>query len=167
MAIITYMQAIGIGFPKVGCHAIGTGADYNTIVWDSGDPIPAKEVLDAWISDYTKAQMWKLIQSERDRRKAGGVKVGDNWFHSDDPSRIQQLGLVMMGANMPPNIMWKTMSGSFVAMTPTLAAQIFQTTASSDMTIFTIAEQKRAAMLASNDPENFDYQTGWPAIYGE
>ena len=72
----------------------------------------------------------QLHQSERDRRKHdGGYKVGTNWFHSDDTSRIQQIALTIMGANMPANIMWKTMSGSFVLMTPTLAGQIFQAAA--------------------------------------
>lgn len=163
----TYMEAIGLGFPTVGCHCIGDGNIYEDIVWDSGDPIPTKEDIDAWIFSHTQTQMWRLIQSERDRRKASGIKVGTNWFHSDDTSRIQQLALVMMGANMPANIMWKTMSGGFVQMTPTLAGQIFQTVATSDMTIFAHAEQLRQSMMASNDPGNFDYMAGWPAVYGE
>lgn len=163
----TYIRAIGDGYPNVGCHVVGTSNLYEDIVWDKGDPIPPKAELDAWIEAQVKADMWKKIQAERDRRKAGGVKVGTDWFHSDDPSRIQQLGLVMMGANMPNNIMWKTMTGSFVQMTPTLAAQIFQATAANDMNIFAVAEQKRAAMLASTDPATYDYLSGWPLIYGE
>jgi hypothetical protein len=93
--------------------------------------------------------------------------VGTNWYHSDDTSRIQQIGLVMLGANMPNNIMWKTMLGDFVLMTPTLASQIFQAAMVSDMTIFTVAEQKRQAMLALSDPRNYSWDTGWPPIYGE
>jgi hypothetical protein len=72
--------------------------------------------------------VWRLIQAERDRRRANGVRVGANWYHSDDTSRIQQLGLLLMGANMPPGIMWKTMSNTFIEMTPILAQQIFQAT---------------------------------------
>ena len=110
----------------------------------------------------------QLHQSERDRRKHdGGYKVGTNWFHSDDTSRIQQIALTIMGANMPANIMWKTMSGSFVLMTPTLAGQIFQAAAASDMALFAIAEQKKQAMLASSSPTEYNYLTGWPKAYGE
>jgi hypothetical protein len=112
--------------------------------------------------------MWDLIKAERDRRtKTGGFKVGNDWFHSDDSSRIQQIGLVMMGANIPQNLYWKTMSGSFVVMTQTLANQIFMAAAASDQSIFSVAEQKRAEMMASQEPGNYIYLSGWPLIYGE
>lgn len=114
-----------------------------------------------------KIEMWRKIQVERDRRKSGGVKVGNDWYHSDDASRIQQLALVMFGANMPANIMWKTLSGSFVLMTPTLAMQIFAASAASDQAIFTQAEIHKATMNASPDPAAYNYLTGWPLTYGE
>jgi len=117
-------------------------------------------------SDYDS--MWLLIQGERDRRKTtGGYKVGNYWFHSDDTSRIQQLALTMMGANMPSGIMWKTMSGDFVLMTPTLAGQIFQAAAASDISIFSVAEAKKAEMLATSTPATYNYLSGWPLMYGE
>lgn len=163
----TYIQAIGAGWPDVGCHTSGTNNSYSELIWDSGDPIPAQEDLDSWIIEQIKIDMWRLIQGERNRRKFCGVKVGDYWFHTDDTSRIQQIGLVMFGANMPPNIMWKTMTTEYVLMTPTLAQQIFQAVAISDMTIFAISEQKRQAMLASQDPGSYDWESGWPIIYGE
>lgn len=164
---LTYIEAISELSPLCGCTAHGNGSVYEEITHISGSIIPLKADLDTYIADRVKADMRKLIQAERDRRKFGGVKVGDNWFHSDDTSRIQQLGLVMMGATMPTTIMWKTLGGSFILMTPTLASQIFQTTASSDMTIFTIAEQHSAAMNATTLPETYNYLTGWPLIYGE
>ena len=111
---------------------------------------------------------WTLIKKERDRRKSeGGYKVGTYWYHSDDTSRIQQLALVMLSAGMPNNIMWKTMSGDFVLMTPTLAGQVFQAAMVSDMTVFAVAEQKKQAMIAAPDPRTYDYLSGWPLCYGE
>ena len=163
----TYINAISDNFPNVGCHAIGDDAIYENIVHDNGDPIPDKATLDALIAAKVKDHMWRQIQAERDRRKAGGVKVNGNWFHSDDPSRIQQLGLMMMGASMPPGIMWKTMSGTFVQMTPTLAQQIFQAVAAADQSIFAVAEQHKAAMMASSDPAIYSFSSGWPLVYGE
>jgi len=115
----------------------------------------------------TAAQVWEAIKAERDRRKAGGVKVGEKWFHSDDGSRIQQMGLVMMGANLPAGLQWKTMDGSFITMTPALAQQVFTAQAASDQTIFAAAETHRVAMEASADPATYDYSTGWPKIFGE
>jgi hypothetical protein len=116
--------------------------------------------------EQAKAHKWEAIKIERDRRKFGGVKVGAKWFHSDNGSRIQQMGLVMMGASIPADLQWKTMDGSFIAMTQTLASKVFQAVAASDQAIFAVAEQHRVAMEASADPAAYDYSTGWPKIYG-
>ena len=43
------MNAIQRGFPNVNCHATGTTDSYESIVWDSGSPLPSQETLDAWI----------------------------------------------------------------------------------------------------------------------
>ena len=106
--------------------------------------------------------MWRLIQAERDRRRANGVRVGANWYHSDDTSRIQQLGLLLMGANMPPGIMWKTMSNTFIEMTPILAQQIFQATGAQDMQIFGVADWYRARMMALPNPTLYNFTSNWP-----
>lgn len=116
--------------------------------------------------------MWEKIKSERDRRKSeSGYKVTTNgqdyWYHSDDTSRIQQIALVMLGTNMPNGIMWKTMSGAFVLMSPTLAQQIFQAAITSDMILFSVAEQKRVAMQSLEDPRTYDFKSGWPKGFGE
>lgn len=116
--------------------------------------------------EQVKTRQWDAIKAERDRRKAGGVKVGAKWFHSDDGSRIQQMGLVMMGASIPTGMQWKTMDGTFITMTQALAASVFGATAASDQAIFAVAEGHRVAMEASADPASYDYSTGWPAVFG-
>ena len=126
---------------------------------NSPDPIETKT--------ETNARMWDAIKAERDRRKAGGIKVGAKWFNSDDGSRIQQIGLVMMGAGIPADLQWKTMDDSFIAMNQTVAGAVFAAAAASDQAVFTVAEGHRVAMEASADPAAYDYSTGWPKIYGE
>lgn len=128
---------------------------------------PTFAEVQAILKARAQQRKWEDIQAERDRRKANGVKVGNYWFHTDDSSRIQQIGLVMMGNDMPSNIMWKTMTGEFVQMTPQLAQQIFQAVAAQDIALFTIAEQHRAAMLAAENPCDYNYNTGWPPTFGE
>jgi hypothetical protein len=128
-----------------------------------------------WVSgkpqyvEWHKVQAWERIKAERDRRKYLGVKVGAHWFHSDDPSRIQQLALAMMGAAIPAGLQWKTLTKTsvpvFVDMTPALASGIFQATAASDAAIFAAAEGHRVAMEASNAPESYDISGGWPASF--
>lgn len=138
--------------------------------WRRAEPLPTAGEIETALVAAVKVVRWQEIKSERDRRKAGGVKVdvenGDKWFHSDDSSRIQQLGLVMFGVAVPP-VQWKTMDGSFVSMTQELANQIFQAVASADQAIFAKAEDHRIAMEASADPASYDFSTGWPLIYGE
>lgn len=160
-----YLDLISRYYPNTSCHSMGDPDNYDAIIWEE-TPISLVD-LEAKVVPYAQEEMWKLIQAERDRRKSNGVKVGENWFHSDASSRIQQLGLVMFGANMPAGIMWKTMDDTFVPMTPTLAAQIFQAAAVSDMTIFSVAEQKKLAMIALADPNTHNPLTGWPATHGE
>ena len=113
------------------------------------------------------ASKWKAIQDERDRRKHAGFMTDGHRFHSDPDSRIQQLGLVMMGDSMPSGIMWKTMDGTFVPMTPALASAIFQTTASADVALFTAAENHRAVINAMTDWKqitDYDFSGGWPEV---
>lgn len=115
----------------------------------------------------SKSEILAHIKAERDRRiQNGGYKVGTKWYHSDTFSRTQQMGLVMMGANLPANVQWKTMDNTFVTMTQTLAGQIFGTAAASDIAIFSAAEAHRAAMESSADPAAYDFTGGWPPMFG-
>lgn len=140
---------------------------------------PYSDLLEQWVSAYIpptpiplearQAKVWHEIKALRDKRKAAGVKVGDHWFHSDTSSRIQQLGLVMMGSSIPPNTQWKTLTvpetNVFVTMTPTLAAQIFQQTSISDILIFNAAEQHKSRMEILENPEEYDYSGDWPESF--
>lgn len=160
-----YIFTISKKFPGVLVSCSGDPETYENLVWEGGEPLPSdSEIVEAWFTVQREIK-WHFIKTERDRRKAGGVKVGEKWFHSDDTSRIQQIGLVMMGANLPANLMWKTMDGSFVLMSSQLASQIFTTIAFSDQNIFKVAEQHRMAMEASSDPEGYDFSGGWPDTY--
>lgn len=116
--------------------------------------------------DQRRVAKWSAIKAERDRRsEQGGYKVGTKWFHSDQKSRSQQLGLVLLGASIPAGLQWKTMDGSFVTMTQTLAQQILAAGAASDQAIFAAAETHKAAMEASADPSAYDFSGGWPATF--
>lgn len=159
---LTFLEALATFFPNLRVCSYDGGVTYEGLNFEEGDTPPTKAELQQLIDDDVKRKVWLKIQAERDRRKAGGVKVGEYWFHSDDTSRIQQLALVIFGANLPSNIMWKTMSGSFVEMTPTLIQQIFQASAVQDIAIFTAAETHKAQMMASPDPEVYDFSGGWP-----
>ena len=163
----SYIEVLSQFFPNVIATAEGSAYEYDNLVWIGGDPIPAKATLDPYLIKVAQNAKWKEIQAYRDMRKTMGTPVGSHWFNSDDSSRIQQLGLVMMGASMPPNIQWKMMDGNFITMTPTLAQQIFLAAATQDMTNFAVGERHRQMMLASPNPDTYDFSTGWPKVYGE
>lgn len=112
-----------------------------------------------------RSAVWERIKADRERRRQSGVFVSGHWFHSNDTSRIQQIGLVMMGANIPPGLMWRTMDNGEVPMTQALAGAIFQAVAASDAAHFAVAKAHRAAMESAPDPDAYDITTGWPAIF--
>jgi hypothetical protein len=158
-------------------HAVRETAPVDGVQQWEVYPLPAEEV--AANQAAARVAKWETIKAERDRRKALGVKVGAHWFHSDDPSRIQQLGLARKadrleasGGSMdtpfsgpgPGGILaWKTIGGSFVPMTPTLAQQISEAIEALDLGVFAAAEGHRMAMEASENPESYDFSGGWPA----
>ena len=94
--------------------------------WESSDDVAVQAIIDSY-DPLPKVQqaMWNAIQAERENRKLQGLPIAGKRYHSDADSRIQQLGLAMLGASIPAGLQWKTMDGSFVEMTPTLAQQIF------------------------------------------
>lgn len=140
-------------------------SDGSISAWRRPEPQPTQAEIDAAMLPAAKAQRIAAIKSKRDAVKGEGVTVGANRFHSDADSRIQQMGLVMMGASLPP-VQWKTMGGTFVEMTPTLAGQIFAATAARDIAVFGHAEALIAQVNAAATPEDvaaIDIEAGWPA----
>lgn len=128
----------------------------------------------------TKAAKWENIKVMRDRRKAGGFKVGTLWFHSDADSRIQHLGLkdkardlIAAGGVMTDNlsilgqpVRWKTIDGASANVTAQLAFDIVAAAGDLDARLFTVAETHRAAMEAAADPAAYDFSAGWPETFG-
>lgn len=123
---------------------------------------PARDI------DADKVRQWEAIKAERDRRtQTGGYYVAPHWYHSDTFSRTQQIGLVMLGANIPVGTLWKTLDNGLIEMTQALAGQIFSAAAASDIAIFTAAQVHKTAMEASSNPAAYDFSQGWPLVYGE
>lgn len=57
----SYIEAIGLGFPGVECHAFGDGSVYDEIIWDGGLPLPSMQTLDEWISANNSNLLQKKI----------------------------------------------------------------------------------------------------------
>lgn len=120
--------------------------------------LPA-DVITANLAAKT-SQRWEDIKQIRDTKvQTGGYKAANKWFHSDTFSRTQQMGLVMLGANLPAGMQWKTMDSTFITMTPSLAAAVFQAAAMQDSLLFKHAEVLKA-------DTSLDINQGWPTTYG-
>ena len=142
---------------------------------------PAPALNPVQVKATAAAAKWEAIKAERDRRtEQGGYKVGTKWFHSDQKSRSQQLGLARKADRIEASggdldavmhdvdgnlIAWKTMGGEFVALTARLAQQIASSAEASDISIHKAAEIHKAAMEASADPSAYDFSGGWPATF--
>jgi hypothetical protein len=148
---------------RADCFLQDDGNGPYIAAWLRPESQPTPEQIEGARHPAALAIVASRIKAERDRRKIAGTPVGAHVFHSDPDSRIQQIGLVMMGAALPAGIMWKTVGGAFVEMTPTLAGQIFQATAARDVALFAAAEAHIAAAAASADPLAYDFSAGWPA----
>ena len=162
--IPSYIDVIAENYPLINVSS--EGSSYENLIAQSPGVVPPKATLDSLIAAGTINRVWERIKDERDyRTQNGGSRVGNNWFHSDQASRTQQIALVILGAGIPPGIMWKTMSGIFLPMTPTLAQQIFGAVVMLDQLVFRAAEIHRARMSASSTPWSYDFSTGWPLTF--
>jgi hypothetical protein len=109
----------------------------------------------------------KDIKSKREKVKYGGVNISGNWFHSDIESRIQFVSLKLMGTNIPADLQWKTMSGDFVLMNKLLANSIFEALINLDINTFANSKEHESLCKLSDDPESYDFSSGWSQTYQE
>lgn len=91
------MEAIGVGFPGVQCHAAGIGDIYEEIVWDTETIIP-KEALDAWILANPQITDKKITVLAFRNRFTQEEKITIELAAIDNPAatmndRIQSAGL--------------------------------------------------------------------------
>ncbi len=147
--------------------------EYNNWANLGNNPIPF--IDNDLIKKLNQQNTWELIKSERDRLKFSGVKVGENWFHSDPDSRNQQLGLftAAIAGKLPQNvIMWKTLTvggGLYdnveVPMNTELAIDIFVTTMMHDATFHGASGYHREQLLLTEDPLTYNYKVNWPESF--
>lgn len=135
---------------------------------------PGSEATSEQALASAKEEAWEGIKAYQENIRAGGVKVGTKWYHTDEKSRLQWLGLArkvdkaraeggvdatrlqMLGQDLH----WKTMDGSFIFLTIKHVDDVFDATATLDAMAFAVAEQHRASMLASSAPAQYDHTTG-------
>jgi hypothetical protein len=148
-------------------------------VWSLVDGVIVKLPFPAPDPAVVKASQWEAIKAQREKVKAGGVKVGTKWFHSDIESRVQHLGLkdkardlLAAGGTMTDrlqvggvDIQWKTMNGTLIYITAQIAFDIVAAVGVLDALAHQNAEVHKVKMETSAEPTAYDFNGGWPAVY--
>jgi hypothetical protein len=140
----------------------------------------SQEQIDSTIESECNA-VWVSIQEERTRRKFAGVQANGLWFHSDNDSRVQWLGLArkadlviasglsgetQLTVNGKP-LVWKRLGGGFAQVTANLAIAVVEAIELLDAQAFEAAEVHNMKMRASASPRGYDFSQGWPTMKEE
>jgi hypothetical protein len=128
-----------------------------------------------------RAEKWEAIKAKRDGRLIdGGFLCNGHWFHSDLVSRSQFLANALRASELRTSggdmdavfhnadgdiIAIKTMDNGFVPVTANTALAIMPAFELQESKTYKAALMHKAALDASDDPENYDFSAGWPAIY--
>lgn len=142
--------------------------------------------LDALVSPpVTVAQLLSEIDRERSKRWRAGFPVSVasvvQWFHSDEFSLTQHLGLkdkardvLAAGGTMADNITiagqpvsWSTMDGSQVTITVQLAFDLVSSAGLQQALVFSASQAHKAAINAAEDLSDYDVMANWPAVFGD
>lgn len=125
-------------------------------------------------ADQEKALKWAAIKVERDHRSEAGCLVAGDWFHNDLKSRTQwermaNRSMALADADLylvdGAQVVWKTMSGSFVPLTAGLIRRVVEAFEVQEVATFKAAEIHKGAMEAAGDPAAYDFSVGWPPIF--
>lgn len=130
--------------------------------------------------DAAREEVWARIKAERERRWTGGFAHAGHWFNSDEASRLHYLTnkdaardqldegdtreAPLRNLATGEQVIWKAMSGA-VPLTVGLALDVAKAAKVHEAQVFAVAEQHRAAVIASDDPYAYDYSGGWPATF--
>lgn len=132
-----------------------------------------------------KLTLLSAVNRERSKRWRAGfpVLIGGvtKWFHSDEFSLTQHLGLkdkardlLAAGGVMTDDISiagqpvsWSTMDGSQVQITAQVAFDIVAAGALNQALIFAASQAHEAAINAATNLDNYDALTGWPSVFGD
>lgn len=127
--------------------------------WDGLKWIKVKKPL-----EERQAEAWEAIKQKRYEATTSGVYVAsvDKVFHTDEVSVIQynNIGnMITLGTYEP--IQWKVVDNTWVTLTESLYKELQVAMVTNTNRIYQVAERHKEQMLLADDPENYDYSSGW------
>ena len=114
--------------------------------------------------------VWERIKELRAYKNTQGfyVKSIDKWLHSDQPAinNYQIVGMNILLQRYQPEL-WKTMDGSWVTMTREIFEEAMSAMEEHGKFNFRVAEEHYQKLLKSENPEQYDFSTGWKPNYND
>lgn len=111
-----------------------------------------------------QAEAWEGIKTERLKQTTSGVYVPsvDKVFHTDDVSVIQynNIGNMIALDNFEP-IQWKVMDNTWITMTEEVFRDLQTAMVQNTNRIYQVSEEHKAKMMESDNPDEYDYSSGW------
>lgn len=170
--------------------------DANYLEWLTKGGMPTKIADIDELRDVLKVQfpsglkktvedLNSFVDAELSRRWRSGFPIiidgVTKWFHSDEFSLAQHLGLkdnardlLAAGGAVTDNItidgqpvVWSTMDGSQVSITIQVAFNLVTAAGKRQVLIFAASEAHRVAIASSQDPASYDALSGWPSMFGD
>lgn len=158
------------------------------MVVGEGQVVRTREVINMSDSEVlaaaalVKGAVWERIKAFRDHRlDNGGYQAAGHWFNSDVRAKGEQSVLAgradriqLASGDMAAqyviggeNVQWKTMDNGYVPMNATLALAIRESAETMTVKTYKAAATHQYLLNLCADPENYDFTSGWPPIFGE
>lgn len=132
-------------------------------VWSDGSWVEPT-YKDTRSIDEIRDSAWKSIKEMRSRTLTSDVFVKSvgKFFPTDSQSlvRYNNIGNMISLGNYIP-IQWKVSDNTWVDLTEDVYLDLQRAIVERDNYVFQLAEEHKSKMLESDNPEEYDYSTGW------
>ena len=136
---------------------------YKDWVW-SGNSWVEPVYKDSRNIDEIRDSVWESIKELRTKSLSSDVfvKSADKFFPADSKSLVKynNIGNMISLGNYVP-IQWKVSDNTWVDFTEDIYLDLQRTIVERDNYVFKLAEEHKAKMLESDNPEEYDYSSGW------
>lgn len=136
---------------------------YTDWVWSDGSWVEPtyKDIRDI---DDIRDSAWESIKEIRTQSLSSDVFVKSvgKFFPADSQSlvRYNNIGNMISLGNYTP-IQWKVSDNTWVDLTEDVYLDLQRSLIERDNYVFKVAEEHKANMMEMNNPEDYDYTTGW------
>ena len=168
MTTINYMELISDNYPNINCSSSDPSI-YEGIVWDSGDELPSKDVLDGLWFQKVKADKLAEINAFRDNWfTTQGFWFQGHIYDCDALSKTNVTGTItaiVVGQTLPADFTWRSKLNEDIPMNNTQLTGLGLMMGAYVTTIFKWSWQLKSvvdAMTTLDQIDSFVVADMWP-----